>query len=116
MANYYPCYRNICNGIMRPDGSGQFVCDSCGAKAWEDELRDQDSGMIDLNVGDTYNGVKGYSFAYDPDGNHFRCPECNGPIMDDEIHDRQICPVCGHVVTGEEYREMLSFWEDDLNL
>ena len=108
----WPCYRNVCSGIMHFDPStGMFVCDSCGAKAWLDELKENDLGLIDLNVGDTYNGVKGYSFAYDPDGNHFRCPECGGNVLDDEIHQRQVCSICGHVITAEEYEDMLREWD-----
>jgi predicted RNA-binding Zn-ribbon protein involved in translation (DUF1610 family) len=77
-------------------------------------MEDHERGIIDLNVGDTYNGVKGYSFAYDPDGNHFRCPLCGGNVMDDEIHDQQICSICGHVIAAEEYDDMLREWDESI--
>ena len=111
----YHCYRNICDGMMDYDfASGQFVCELCGAKAWPDELADNDAGIIDLNIGDTYNGVKGFSFAYDPDGEHFKCPECGGNVMNDEINDRQICSICGHVITEAEFNKMLKDWDEGI--
>lgn len=53
----------------------------------------------------------GYTYAYDPDGDYFLCPECGGNVMNDAIHDRQICDQCGHVITDEEFEDMLRDWD-----
>lgn len=54
---------------------------------------------------------KGYTYAYDPDGEYHLCPECGENVMNDTIHDRQICNQCTHVITEEEFRDMLSDWD-----
>lgn len=49
--------------------------------------------------------------AFDPDGNLFLCPRCGGQVMDDHINDQQICSACGHVITHEEFENMLRDWD-----
>ena len=53
----------------------------------------------------------GYTHAYDPDGNYFLCRKCGGYVMDDDVNDRQICDSCGHVITEEEFKQMLRDWD-----
>ena len=101
--NEYPCYRSICVGIMKQERkNGPFVCDCCGAKAWKDELDEHYDGMIDLELGDNYNGVWGYSQVFDEDGEPIPCPECQTAILERESDGAFICPICGHVMTEEE--------------
>ena len=49
--------------------------------------------------------------AYAPDGDYFLCPLCGRYVMDDDVNDRQICERCGHVITNEEFRQILRNWD-----
>lgn len=37
---------------------------------------------------------EGCTYAFDPDGNLFRCPKCGGYVMDDNVNDQQVCSAC----------------------
>ena len=93
------CYRHICKGTMTLESDVCFVCDHCGISVPKELYYMWLIGETDLESGDNYDGVPGYSDVFTEDGDEVFCDWCGIEI---KWKDGQyVCPNCGQEMTRE---------------